>query len=187
MYRSFLYADPLKPFGVSYSGATYKYTVLDTSGRRSAAQCTLSVLPCPRWSPSSHHPLTHHSSPNFLTYSPPRSWPTPPNLLPQPPNALLLLRPRAHEQLHREPVRGRYHTRAGALHQHGGRGAEFEGGDSPFGEGGGGVEEGVVFEAGEVDSVSVRLFVGGSGKWGVGGEWGEREKARCANENPTGG
>ncbi|KAI0320316.1 hypothetical protein OF83DRAFT_1162494 [Amylostereum chailletii] len=26
------------PFGVSYSGATYKYTVLDTSGRRSAAQ-----------------------------------------------------------------------------------------------------------------------------------------------------
>ncbi|KDQ59682.1 hypothetical protein JAAARDRAFT_33256 [Jaapia argillacea MUCL 33604] len=26
------------PYGVSYSGATYKYTVLDTSGRRSAAQ-----------------------------------------------------------------------------------------------------------------------------------------------------
>lgn len=26
------------PFGVSYSGATYKYTVLDTSGQRSAAQ-----------------------------------------------------------------------------------------------------------------------------------------------------
>ncbi|KAF9533608.1 hypothetical protein CPB83DRAFT_783291 [Crepidotus variabilis] len=26
------------PFGVSYSGATYKYTVLDTAGRRSAAQ-----------------------------------------------------------------------------------------------------------------------------------------------------
>jgi len=26
------------PFGVSYSGATYKYTVFDTSGRRSAAQ-----------------------------------------------------------------------------------------------------------------------------------------------------
>ncbi|CCA72398.1 hypothetical protein PIIN_06332 [Serendipita indica DSM 11827] len=26
------------PFGVSYSGATYKYTILDTSGRRSAAQ-----------------------------------------------------------------------------------------------------------------------------------------------------
>ncbi|KAK7037504.1 hypothetical protein VNI00_010996 [Paramarasmius palmivorus] len=26
------------PFGVSYSGASYKYTVLDTSGRRSAAQ-----------------------------------------------------------------------------------------------------------------------------------------------------
>ncbi|KAJ8522676.1 hypothetical protein ONZ45_g812 [Pleurotus djamor] len=26
------------PFGVSYAGATYKYTVLDTSGRRSAAQ-----------------------------------------------------------------------------------------------------------------------------------------------------
>ncbi|KAI0792754.1 hypothetical protein C8Q75DRAFT_751250 [Abortiporus biennis] len=26
------------PFGVSYSGATYKYTVLDTSGRRSAAE-----------------------------------------------------------------------------------------------------------------------------------------------------
>ncbi|KAH7099716.1 hypothetical protein BKA62DRAFT_709222 [Auriculariales sp. MPI-PUGE-AT-0066] len=27
-----------KPFGVSYSGATYKYTVLDTTGARSAAQ-----------------------------------------------------------------------------------------------------------------------------------------------------
>ncbi|KAF9265836.1 hypothetical protein L218DRAFT_956809 [Marasmius fiardii PR-910] len=27
-----------QPFGVSYSGASYKYTVLDTSGRRSAAQ-----------------------------------------------------------------------------------------------------------------------------------------------------
>lgn len=27
-----------KPFGVSYSGATYKYTVLDTAGHRSAAQ-----------------------------------------------------------------------------------------------------------------------------------------------------
>lgn len=26
------------PFGVSYSGATYKYTVLDTSGQRSAAE-----------------------------------------------------------------------------------------------------------------------------------------------------
>jgi len=26
------------PFGVSYSGASYKYTILDTSGRRSAAQ-----------------------------------------------------------------------------------------------------------------------------------------------------
>jgi hypothetical protein len=28
----------LQPFGVSYSGASYKYTVLDTAGRRSAAQ-----------------------------------------------------------------------------------------------------------------------------------------------------
>ncbi len=28
----------IQPFGVSYSGASYKYTVLDTSGRRSAAQ-----------------------------------------------------------------------------------------------------------------------------------------------------
>ena len=28
----------MQPFGVSYSGASYKYTVLDTSGRRSAAQ-----------------------------------------------------------------------------------------------------------------------------------------------------
>lgn len=27
-----------QPFGVSYSGASFKYTVLDTSGRRSAAQ-----------------------------------------------------------------------------------------------------------------------------------------------------
>jgi integrin alpha FG-GAP repeat containing protein 1 len=27
-----------QPFGVSYSGATYKYTILDTSGKRSAAQ-----------------------------------------------------------------------------------------------------------------------------------------------------
>lgn len=27
-----------KPFGVSYSGASYKYTILDTSGHRSAAQ-----------------------------------------------------------------------------------------------------------------------------------------------------
>ena len=27
-----------QPFGVSYSGASYKYTVLDTTGRRSAAQ-----------------------------------------------------------------------------------------------------------------------------------------------------
>jgi integrin alpha FG-GAP repeat containing protein 1 len=30
--------QPMQPFGVSYSGASYKYTVLDTSGRRSAAQ-----------------------------------------------------------------------------------------------------------------------------------------------------
>ncbi|KAI0713583.1 integrin alpha N-terminal domain-containing protein [Earliella scabrosa] len=30
--------DKYHPYGVSYSGATYKYTVLDTSGRRSAAQ-----------------------------------------------------------------------------------------------------------------------------------------------------
>ncbi|KAF8352219.1 hypothetical protein F5887DRAFT_874393 [Amanita rubescens] len=29
---------PHQPFGVSYSGASYKYTVLDTSGHRSAAQ-----------------------------------------------------------------------------------------------------------------------------------------------------
>jgi len=28
----------MQPFGVSYSGASYKYTVLDTSGCRSAAQ-----------------------------------------------------------------------------------------------------------------------------------------------------
>ncbi|KAI0373228.1 hypothetical protein BV20DRAFT_938200 [Pilatotrama ljubarskyi] len=31
-------AKKYHPYGVSYSGATYKYTVLDTSGRRSAAQ-----------------------------------------------------------------------------------------------------------------------------------------------------
>ncbi|KAI0831660.1 integrin alpha N-terminal domain-containing protein [Trametes gibbosa] len=31
-------AKRFHPYGVSYSGATYKYTVLDTSGRRSAAQ-----------------------------------------------------------------------------------------------------------------------------------------------------
>jgi len=30
-------SETYHPFGVSYSGATYKYTVLDTSGRRSAA------------------------------------------------------------------------------------------------------------------------------------------------------
>ena len=30
----------MQPFGVSYSGATYKYTVLDTSGKRSAAEGT---------------------------------------------------------------------------------------------------------------------------------------------------
>ncbi|KAG8833578.1 hypothetical protein FRC17_010402 [Serendipita sp. 399] len=34
---------PAMPFGVSYSGGTYKYTVLDTSGKRSAAQ--ISQLP----------------------------------------------------------------------------------------------------------------------------------------------
>ena len=161
MYRRFLHADPLKPFGVSYSGATYKYTVLDTSGRRSAAQCTSSLLTLPLL-PILYPSLASSPPPNplfcQLTKHPSPSRPTPPNLLPQPPNALLLLRPRAHEQLHREPVRGRYHTRAGALHQHGGRGAEFEGGDSPVGEGGGGVEEGVVFEAGEVDSVSGDLL-----------------------------
>ena len=28
----------LQPYGVSYSGATYKYTVFDTAGQRSAAQ-----------------------------------------------------------------------------------------------------------------------------------------------------
>ncbi|THH31537.1 hypothetical protein EUX98_g2653 [Antrodiella citrinella] len=31
-------SDKYHPFGVSYSGATYKYTVLDTSGRRAAAE-----------------------------------------------------------------------------------------------------------------------------------------------------
>ncbi|PPQ97975.1 hypothetical protein CVT26_003124 [Gymnopilus dilepis] len=31
-------SEKYHPFGVSYSGATYKYTVLDTAGRRSAAQ-----------------------------------------------------------------------------------------------------------------------------------------------------
>lgn len=28
---------PFQPFGVSYSGATYKYTVIDTTGQRAAA------------------------------------------------------------------------------------------------------------------------------------------------------
>ena len=32
----FSYIFP-QPFGVSYSGATYKYTVLDTTGQRAAA------------------------------------------------------------------------------------------------------------------------------------------------------
>lgn len=31
---------PSQPFGVSYSGATYKYTVLDTTGQRAAAAGT---------------------------------------------------------------------------------------------------------------------------------------------------
>ncbi|KAF6758745.1 hypothetical protein DFP72DRAFT_1167548 [Ephemerocybe angulata] len=31
-------SEKYRPFGVSYSGASYKYTVLDTAGRRSAAQ-----------------------------------------------------------------------------------------------------------------------------------------------------
>jgi integrin alpha FG-GAP repeat containing protein 1 len=38
-----LVSHPLQPFGVSYPGATYKYTILDTSGARSAAQ--VSQLP----------------------------------------------------------------------------------------------------------------------------------------------
>lgn len=36
--RNFINRGCAQPFGVSYSGASYKYTVLDTSGRRSAAQ-----------------------------------------------------------------------------------------------------------------------------------------------------
>lgn len=36
--RSWVLPDFIKPFGVSYSGASYKYTVFDTTGQRSAAQ-----------------------------------------------------------------------------------------------------------------------------------------------------
>jgi integrin alpha FG-GAP repeat containing protein 1 len=42
-FYSFLTCDNPQPFGVSYSGATYKYTILDTTGKRSAAQ--ISQLP----------------------------------------------------------------------------------------------------------------------------------------------
>jgi hypothetical protein len=35
----------VKPLGVSYSGATYKFTVLDTLGRRVAQQGQLSHTP----------------------------------------------------------------------------------------------------------------------------------------------
>lgn len=38
MCKSINGSGTYQPFGVSYSGATYKYTVLDTSGRRSAAE-----------------------------------------------------------------------------------------------------------------------------------------------------
>ncbi|THH16940.1 hypothetical protein EW146_g3775 [Bondarzewia mesenterica] len=45
-------SERYRPFGVSYSGASYKYTVLDTSGRRSAAQ-GIHFLPSFSMSPNS--------------------------------------------------------------------------------------------------------------------------------------
>jgi len=58
----------IKPFGVSYSGASYKYTVLDTSGHRSAAQgnwphftpslsCLISVCSVGQLPQTSYHSL----------------------------------------------------------------------------------------------------------------------------------
>jgi len=43
--NKFDFDSPIQqPFGVSYSGASYKYTVLDTTGARSAAQGKRSSL-----------------------------------------------------------------------------------------------------------------------------------------------
>lgn len=75
--------------------------------------------PRPHWLPKSHtryfpSALSH---PNPLTPSPFSSRPTPPILLPSPPNPLLLLRPRPHEQLRREPLHRLHAAPAPALHQ----------------------------------------------------------------------
>src|ERR1700761_7054328 len=71
----------VQPFGVGYSGASYKYTVLDTKGGRSAAQGVAS--PC-----SADHSLIIYTGP------------APPDIVPVAPNALFFLRTWAHEQLH---------------------------------------------------------------------------------------
>ena len=78
-----------QPFGVSYSGATYKYTVLDTSGVRSAAQ----------------GPLYFHPRIAVCLLSETCSWATPSNWISLSRDALRLLWTRAYQQLHREPIR----------------------------------------------------------------------------------
>lgn len=80
----------LQPFGVSYSGATFKYTILDTTGRRSAAQGELGL-------PSAPLRLTDV----FASFS----CSTPTNCVSSPPPSLRFLRSRTYEQLHREPLR----------------------------------------------------------------------------------
>jgi hypothetical protein len=49
----------LQPFGVSYSGATYKYTVLDTTGQRAAAAGGLATFVFVPWT---YFPRQWHNS-----------------------------------------------------------------------------------------------------------------------------
>ena len=77
-----------QPFGVSYSGATYKYTVLDTNGKRAAAAGKLTVkvfISC----------LTPLLSGTATS-----------NSLSIPFDPILLHRPGTHKQLHRELLCG---------------------------------------------------------------------------------
>lgn len=124
-----------QPYGVSYSGATYKYTVVDTTGRRSAAQGQL-------LSASSGTPLTSHSC----------SRPDAPGGVPVAADSVRLLRARADEQLHREPLCGLDEAHGPTLYRHGRRNPELEGRDHPA-DRGRLVEEGTVPTAGGVDTL----------------------------------
>lgn len=103
---------PSQPFGVSYSGATYKYTVLDTNGKRAAAAGKFPMRRCLSLC------LTFYLSGTATS-----------NSLSIPLDSILLHWSWTHKQLHRKLLRGFDKTPRRAFHQYGRCHSEFE---SPY-------------------------------------------------------